>query len=203
MKFIIPAIAAITTFTTITFSVTGSYFSPRLEIEPAQAQQVYGAIGDKWNSMGRGKGALGYPLTDELDAVRGGRFNRFEYGYIYWHPKIGARAVYGDIAKKWNSMGRERGALGYPLSDELGAAGGGRFNEFEYGYIYWHPNTGAHAVYGDIAKKWNSMGRERGRLGYPTSDELDSGSGGNRVSYFSNGYIYWNSANRAISVVYK
>ena len=54
---------------------------------------VYGAIGQKYAALGRENGALGAAQSDEADAPYGGRFNRFQNGYIYWHPETGAFAV--------------------------------------------------------------------------------------------------------------
>ena len=172
--------------------------------QAAESKAIYGLIFDKWAQMGGSRSVLGNPITDELPAARGGRYNEFPNGgFIYWHPNYGAQAVYGQIGQKWNQLGRENG-VGYPLTSERSGANGGRFNEFEDGkYIYWHPSTGAFLVYGDIAKQWNSMGRERSRLGYPISDEQAVGSAGQRVSYFQGGAIYWNSGTRKISVTYR
>jgi uncharacterized protein with LGFP repeats len=180
---------------------------PLVTSQPAHAQEspkaIYGLIFDKWAQMGGSKSVVGNPTTDELPAARGGRYNEFEHGYIYWHPDFGAHAVYGEIGKKWNEQGRENG-VGYPLTSERAAANGGRFNEFQDGkYIYWHPSVGTFFVYGDIGKKWNSMGRERSRLGYPISDEKAVGSAGQRVSYFQGGAIYWNSGTRKITITYR
>ena len=165
------------------------------------AYQVYGAIGDKWRQLGAERG-FGYPITDERPAKNGGRYNDFENGgSIYWHPGFGAHVVYGAIRTKWHQLGREEGALGYPVSDESAAVNGGRFNNFQFGMIYWHPRFGAHAVYGRIGEKWIELGRERGVCGYPTSDEndFDDGRSGDEYGYgigsrfrrsdFANGYI--------------
>jgi hypothetical protein len=98
-------------------------------------------------------------------------------------------------------LGREAGALGYPLSDESAAVNGGRFNNFQFGMIYWHPKFGAHAVYGRIGEKWIELGRESGVCGYPTIDEYDFDDGRDTGEYgigkrfrrsdFANGYILW------------
>jgi len=45
-------------------------------------------------------------------------------------------------------MGWERSFLGYPLSDELGTPGPGRFSRFQHGAIYWTPTTGPKEVAG-------------------------------------------------------
>lgn len=49
--------------------------------------------------------------------------------------------------------------------------------------------TGAHEVHGAILDLWASLGFERSRLGYPTSDETDMPGG--RVSHFEHGQIRW------------
>lgn len=163
------------------------------------AFQVYGAIGDKWRQLGAESGPLGAPKTDELDAARGGRYNEFQYGFIYWHPDSGAHAVYGAIGEKWNKLGRERG-FGYPLTDEQPAKNGGRFNDFENGgSIYWHPRTGAHAIYGAIREKWASMGRERSKHGYPKTDEYAEAGNRYRRVDFECGYIRWSARTGARS----
>ena len=115
---------------------------------PALAFQVYGDIGIKWQALGGPNGPLGDALSDEADAARGGRFNNFRAGFIYWTPARGAHAVYGLIGEKWNSMGRERGTCGYPITDEYDDAGGRR-NDFEHGRIIWKPGqTRAVAICG-------------------------------------------------------
>ena len=57
----------------------------------ASAWEVYGAIRDKWISMGSVSGALGYPVQEEKPADDGeGRYQLFEHGSISWHPETGA-----------------------------------------------------------------------------------------------------------------
>jgi uncharacterized protein with LGFP repeats len=164
----------------------------------ALAFAVYGAIGEKYNKLGGPGGVLGAPLSDEADAPYGGRFNQFEKGFIYWHPKIGAFAVTGGIAGKWNEVGRV--AYGYPITDETGTPDGrGRYNHFRAvqmpgnpeASIYWTAATGTHTIYGAIRGKWASLGWERSWLGYPTSDEYQDGN--YRRSNFEHGFIRWTS----------
>jgi LGFP repeat len=88
---------------------------------------------------------MGYPVTDETATPDGiGRFNHFENGgSIYWTPDTGANAVWGEIRKRWESLGWERSYLGYPTSDEVDFPEGGRANTFQNGGIYWWGDTGA------------------------------------------------------------
>lgn len=173
---------------------------------------VYGLIGVKWQQLG-GVSGYGYPITDELPADRGGRYNDFDRGgSIYFHPSHGAHAVYGGIRNKWRSLGAERGFLGYPVTDEQQATNLGRFSAFAGGLIYWHPNVGAHAIYGEIGKRWLQLGAERSQCGYPTGDEedFDDGRDGTvygyghgsrfRRSKFVNGQILWSKARHQVYV---
>jgi hypothetical protein len=163
------------------------------------AHGIYGAIRDKWLAMGWLHSPVGYPAGEETGDAYGGRVQGFEGGFIAYHPVTGAHAVDGLIAGKWNQLGR--GGFGYPETDELATANGhGRYNTFravnvngtEESSIYWSPETGAHAVYGEIRRKWGSMNWEQGRLGYPLSEEFDSNTF-RRVN-FQNGYIRWSRA---------
>lgn len=168
----------------------------------AYAFAVYGAIGDKYSRLNRERGPLGSPQSDEADAPFGGRFNQFQNGFIYWHPQVGAFAVWGAIGQKWNQMGRV--SYGYPITDESTTPDNrGRYNHFRAmqlngrpeASIYWSPQTGAHAIYGAIRQKWASMGWERSSLGYPTTDEVQDGAF--RRSDFEHGYIRWSVASGA------
>lgn len=108
-----------------------------------RAHHVYGAIYQHWQSLG-GR-AWGAPTTDESPCPDGvGRFNHFNDGTasIYWTPHTGPRAIYGDIRRRWAELGWEQGYLGYPVSDEVDFAEGGRATEFQHGGIYWWPDTG-------------------------------------------------------------
>lgn len=155
--------------------------------------EVHGAIFRKWNSLGREKGVLGYPVTDEKTAPdKKGKYSHFQFGSIYYHPSTGnAFEMHGEINKLWAKLGYERGPLGYPVSDETATPDGiGRFNHFQHGSIYWTPGTGAHEVYGAIHKHWASIGYEKSVLGYPVSGERSEGKK-TRYSVFQNGVIYW------------
>jgi uncharacterized protein with LGFP repeats len=89
---------------------------------------------------------LGSPLTDELTTPDGvGRFNHFQNGSIYWTPATGAHEVHGLIRAKWESLGWETGALGYPVRDEY-AVTGGRESEFQKGFLTLYITTNSVTV---------------------------------------------------------
>ena len=139
---------------------------------------------------------MGAPTSDEAGAPYGGRFNNFQRGSIYWHPKIGAFGVWDAIGGKWNEAGRV--AYGYPITDQTATSDGrGRYNHFKAVHlkgqpqasIFWSPQTGAHTIYGAIRDKWASLGWELGLV--PTTDEFQDG--GYRRSNFERGYIRWST----------
>ncbi|WP_375396043.1 LGFP repeat-containing protein [uncultured Sphingomonas sp.] len=162
---------------------------------PVGAYQVYGEIGNKWRALGASAGPLGVPTSDEGPAADGGRINSFKNGFVTWHPKFGAHATWGLIGAKWNQLGREI-SLGFPVTDEMPGANGGRFSDFSNNAtIDFLPKTGTHVIIGLIRAKWLATGREGGSCGYPTSDEV-AVTGGRRSS-FQFGTISWMTGARA------
>jgi len=112
--------------------------------EATGAHEVRGAIHKRWRRTGWERGPLGYPITDEGQALGEGRFNHFENGSIYWTPETGAHEVHGAIHAHWRASGWERGPLGFPTSDEAVVPGGeAHWSRFEGGHIYWTPERGA------------------------------------------------------------
>lgn len=82
------------------------------------ARVLYGAIRDRWATMGREDGELGYPISDELVAPDGiGHYAAFEEnGSIYAHPLFGAWFVPLRILGLWSVFSYEAGRLGYPIA---------------------------------------------------------------------------------------
>lgn len=107
------------------------------------ACEIHGGIYQRW--LEAGGLAFGTPCTDESSTPDGiGRYNHFNgnTASIYWTPATGAHTIYGGIRSRWGELGWERSYLGYPVSDEVAFADGGRANEFQNGGIYWWPDTG-------------------------------------------------------------
>jgi uncharacterized protein with LGFP repeats len=131
-----------------------------------------------WTRHGREAGVLGYPAADVVCGIRdGGCVQHYQRGTVYWSPATGSQVVRGAIRDTWAASGWEGSWLGYPLADELcGLAGGGCFQPFQYGSIYWSPTTGARPVPLEIRNGWASAGWETGRWGYPTGEPLASGT---------------------------
>jgi uncharacterized protein with LGFP repeats len=159
---------------------------------------VFGAIEQKWLSLGGAAGLLGAPLSNESPTFDGaGRAQTFKGGIISWHPTIGPHEVHGAILARWLELGREK--FGHPITDESPCVANiGRFNHFRglqfpgspESSIYWSPATGPHDIFGAIRDKWASMGFERSVLGFPTTSEHDQ-PGGGRTQRFQGGVITW------------
>jgi LGFP repeat/PAN domain len=130
-----------------------------------------------------------------------GRFQNYQFGYIYWSPSTCGFEVSGAIGGEWGALGFLAGPLGYPTTDETATPDGiGRYNHFQYGSIYWTARTGAHEVHGAIHARWGSLGWESGALGYPVSDETDEIDGSGRFSLFEHGAIHWRRTDGSITV---
>ncbi len=106
-------------------------------------------IDDKHAALGGAGGVLGSPKTASKRCPdQFGWYRHFTGGSIYWHPDTGARAVFGEILKKWSSLGWENSWLGYPISDEQPAGTGGRMSRFQNGVIDYDPSRGTHDLEG-------------------------------------------------------
>jgi uncharacterized protein with LGFP repeats len=105
------------------------------------------------------------------------------------------------IQAKYLALGGPQGFLGQPLTGEMATPyGGGLFEEFQGGAIFWSSRTGAHEIHGAIESEFFSTAYEQDAygaavqqiLGLPTSDEMDvSGVSGARMNTFEGGNIYW------------
>ncbi|MBP2330313.1 glucose/arabinose dehydrogenase [Kibdelosporangium banguiense] len=157
------------------------------------ANELHGAIYDRWASLDWERSVVGYPTTDETGTPdRIGKFNHFQFGSVYWHPNIGAYEVHGMIKQKWAALGWELSPLGYPTTNETGTPDRiGKFNHFQFGSVYWHPNIGAYEVHGMIKQKWAALGWELSPLGYPTTDETGTPDRVGKFNHFQFGSVYW------------
>ena len=159
------------------------------------AQLVKGGIRFTFDRNG-GTATIGFPVAGEKSNGIGGAYQSFQKGKILWSSKTGARALRGAIGSRYSAMGNEKGALGYPTADEKPNGIGGSYQVFQKGKILWSSKTGAHALKGAIATRYNDLGNERGRLGYPTSGEYSS-AGKTRQNY-QGGFISWSSRTGAV-----
>lgn len=99
-----------------------------------------------------------------------------------------------SINAKYAEAGGTDGVLGRNLDAVTATANNAGFaRSFQAGAIYWHPNTGAHALYGPILARWRELGAETGFLGFPTGDVTpgtDVRAEG-LFAHFQGGSIYW------------
>lgn len=157
---------------------------------------IVGAIRSKWDSLG---GTPGAAVNVEY-AVPGGMAQDFTSGRIIWDSARGRTSwINGGILAKYDTLGRESGFLGLPVSDEYGI-GNGRGNDFVSGRIYWSSTTNAHVVYGAILAKFLAGGGVAA-YGFPLNDE--SGVAGvteAREAQFQKARIYWNPTYGASTV---
>lgn len=156
------------------------------------AYGVYGDFWKKWAEKGLERSELGYPTMNAMPCFDGlGAYQRFQNGAIYSSPNSGVHEVHGEIYTKWESLGVVTG-FGYPLTDQRYAANGlGQCSHFQHGSIYWHPETGAREVHGEIRNKWAFLGWERSYLGFPRTDESPAKDAIGRYNHFQGGTIYW------------
>jgi hypothetical protein len=106
----------------------------------------------------------------------------------------GDREDRDPVGTKYRSLGGRNSFLGSPLGPERTLPDGGRYVEFQGGVIYWSPDFGAFEVHGAILAKWSGLARQAGVLGYPVTDEADTGSqDGGRFNEFERGIVHWTS----------
>lgn len=160
--------------------------APRPPEEPRM--EVIGSIGDYWRAKGGTASVFGQPTGPE-EKTAAGAFTPFSNDtYILWSPETGAHESRGEIRKAFARAGFEQGVLGYPTSDETKTPDGtGIFQSYQGGMIYCS-RLGTFVVRGAILTAWAALGYERGRLGYPTSDEREGDKPG-RVQTFAGGRI--------------
>ncbi|HWS92401.1 MAG TPA: hypothetical protein VN306_07890 [Mycobacterium sp.] len=111
-----------------------------------------------------------------------------------------AYAVSGPILDKYNSLDdKAKKDLGAPTGNQQTNPDGGIYQQFDGGVIIH--KTQAYVVWGLIRDKWNELGGSQGKLGYPTSDEVDTPDG-LKKSTFEHGTITWKPGDAQATVTY-
>jgi len=144
---------------------------------------------DNRNSDNRYPDNRGQNDRSQADRSRNDRYenDRSQAGQSSRNDNIEAVRSLDNMAQR---LGRN--VLGSAAGDIRTTADGlGRYREYRNGAIYWSPNTGTHAVLGQIYDEWRRRGAETGDLGYPTSDESNGRDGATRVMRFERGTITW------------
>lgn len=89
---------------------------------------------------------------------------------IFWPSP---HRVCGAILQAYEQLGGMTSWLLFPIEAEsINPDLQGYRQRFANGFIYWHPNTGAHPVSTHASLIWSNLGWETGMLGYPTSSEI-------------------------------
>ena len=94
------------------------------------------------------------------------------------------------IEERHVSLGGAGGILG-AASGEVHDVVGGIAQTYVDGSIYWSPETGAHAVHGDVDRRYRTLGGPASAWGLPTSEETDGEVAGARLNAFVDGVIVW------------
>lgn len=115
----------------------------------ARAHEVHGAILSRFLATG-GVRRWGFPVTDEVDVLRGGssagsstvigKSSEVQGATFFWSSRTGAFEVHGDIRRKYLELDGPAGKLGFPTSDErdISGASGSKMNTFHQGSICWY-----------------------------------------------------------------
>ena len=173
-----------------------------IQLVPCTPAVADSEISAKYESYGGASSRLGKPTSKEVCGLKkGGCYQNFQGGAIFWSEETGAHISVGSIRGKWVKTGSHKGFLGYPTTDEIcGLKDGGCYQSFEGGQIHWSPATGSHATSGEIAERWTANGAENDALGYPIGDEV-CGLWNNACSQdFQGGRIYWSPISSAHAV---
>ncbi|SCQ57919.1 Large surface protein A [Propionibacterium freudenreichii] len=98
--------------------------------------------------------------------------------------------VSGAIGDLYTAMDGADGELGLATASETPLTGGGVWQQFQHGRIYWSQATGAHAIKGGIGDTYVALGDAAlTKLGLPTYDEVKLPDGW--YQQFQNAGIYW------------
>jgi uncharacterized protein with LGFP repeats len=129
-------------------------------------------------------------VLDQADLIPGGfrdrslriRSGEGDYDLVFRITRT-PFVVFGAIRGRWEALSAEGGPLGLPTSNEAPTFDGvGRTQGFAGGFVAWHPEIGAHAVWGLIGARWAAIGREA--FGYPVTDETPTDDGQGRFNHF-------------------
>lgn len=109
-------------------------------------------------------------------------------------PGVGDVSMDAAMAGAYTQFGGEE-VLGMPTA-MAEKVGDGTVQAFTGGTIFSSPTTGVHLVQGEILRIYTEQGGAAGMLGFPTSDEAQTGGGykvpgGGWITEFQNGTITW------------
>ena len=154
----------------------------------------------KYQDLGLTGSVLGRPTDRERPAPDNGRRRSYYRGYIYWHRRTGAHAVYGAIGTRYWDWGAASGPLGYPTTDHLFVRdGSGSYARFQCGAIYQRTSAAARALLARADKRYWELHGPRGLLGYPVTSTIPA-NGAGMVTNFERGAIFYSSFTPPVEV---
>lgn len=97
--------------------------------------------------------------------------------------------VCGAILERYNQLGNLLSFLLDPIGPQIQNPDGVGFHQqFRNGFIFWHPDTGAHAITARNAEVYQRNGWSAGWMGYPLGGEIPV-SGSNPIDGELNGWV--------------
>lgn len=173
-------------------------------------QQAFTPIDERyWNDADL-RQLLGDPV-DSQHTDGETSYQQFQHGWLFHAEATGVTEIHGDIAARYNDIGGYE-VLGAAEFDERSTPDGiGRYNHFTGGdatgpaSIYWHPDLGAHGIWGPVRTFWESKGWEIGYLNYPTKTTSVTADGAGSYNHFvgrdgAGASVYWSKETGAHSV---
>jgi hypothetical protein len=165
-------------YATVGGGATQAFQGGRIHWSPGTgAHAVFGDISRAYDPLRGESGVLGYPVGGRYATPGNGWTQAFQFGRIHTSPGSGAHAVFGDISRAYDPLRGESGVLGYPVGGRYATPGNGWTQAFQFGRIHTSPDTGAFAVYGDIARAYDPLRGESGPLGYPVAAQRPDANG--------------------------
>jgi uncharacterized protein with LGFP repeats len=165
---------------------------------------AYDAITAAWEAAGGDDSPVGAPDGDVYPAGAGFAQD-FARGKMFFTPETGARALYGAVLDKYESLGGAANSdLGFPNTDEVAGVVNpdSRYVNLsapDNPVIFYTPDHGAYVVRGPINAAWDKLGSSTSTVGVPVGDE--SYDGDVITQKFSNGEISWNGRTKAFTTV--
>ncbi|MBX3312469.1 MAG: hypothetical protein KF916_06235 [Microbacteriaceae bacterium] len=117
-------------------------------------------------------GALGWP-KGSTNVVAGGKSQPFQYGVLKQDSAgvFTAQIVYptsGVIGASFNALGGASGVMGAPVAFQVSYGGGAVSQEFENGWLVYHPSFGIHRLDRDFGEYYfGDLAGVTGALGWP------------------------------------
>ena len=154
-----------------------------------------GKIRARWQSLGFEGGVLGFPTGNiQTNAKTGIYWQNYSGGVIVGNDKYGYWESRGKIRSRWQSLGFEGGALGFPTSNiQSNSKTGIYWQNYSGGVIVGNDKYGYYESRGKLREYWKRNGFESGKMGFPTSNIMTSGK--TIYQKYSRGTLYYNTAN--------